>query len=90
MASSTDLKGLDQQTGLFTLRQIKAATNNLDAANKIGEVGFGSVYKVFSTIISFPSFYAFNLFMKQFVLVKLYTEVKTLFLKCRASYRMAP
>ncbi|CBI20126.3 unnamed protein product, partial [Vitis vinifera] len=40
-----DLKGLDQQTGLFTLRQIKAATNNLDAANKIGEVGFGSVYK---------------------------------------------
>nr|CAN76712.1 hypothetical protein VITISV_022379 [Vitis vinifera] len=40
-----DLKGLDQHTGLFTLRQIKAATNNLDAANKIGEVGFGSVYK---------------------------------------------
>ncbi|CBI20123.3 unnamed protein product, partial [Vitis vinifera] len=40
-----DLKGLDQHTGLFTLRQIKAATNNLDAANKIGEVGFGSIYK---------------------------------------------
>eukprot|EP00261_Vitis_vinifera_P031298 XP_019072541.1 PREDICTED: probable leucine-rich repeat receptor-like serine/threonine-protein kinase At3g14840 [Vitis vinifera] len=39
------LKGLDQHTGLFTLRQIKAATNNLDAANKIGEVGFGSIYK---------------------------------------------
>ncbi|CBI20129.3 unnamed protein product, partial [Vitis vinifera] len=40
-----DLKGLDQQTDLFTLRQIKAATNNFDANNKIGEVGFGSVYK---------------------------------------------
>ncbi|KAJ9560737.1 hypothetical protein OSB04_005897 [Centaurea solstitialis] len=29
----------------FTLRQIKAATNNFDDANKIGEGGFGSVYK---------------------------------------------
>ncbi|GMP83277.1 hypothetical protein CsSME_00037241 [Camellia sinensis var. sinensis] len=33
------------QTGLFTLRQIKAATMNFDAANRIGEGGFGSVYK---------------------------------------------
>ncbi|KAA8524027.1 hypothetical protein F0562_010542 [Nyssa sinensis] len=40
-----DLKGLDLQTGSFTLRQIKAATNNFDAVNKIGEGGFGSVYK---------------------------------------------
>ncbi|KAI3769372.1 hypothetical protein L6452_00473 [Arctium lappa] len=31
--------------GSFTLRQIKAATNNFDVANKIGEGGFGSVYK---------------------------------------------
>ncbi|KAG9134449.1 hypothetical protein Leryth_019696 [Lithospermum erythrorhizon] len=40
-----DLKGLDLHTGSFTLRQIKAATNNFDPANKIGEGGFGSVYK---------------------------------------------
>ncbi|KAK1275625.1 putative LRR receptor-like serine/threonine-protein kinase [Acorus gramineus] len=40
-----ELRGLDLQTGSFTLRQIKAATKNFDAANKIGEGGFGSVYK---------------------------------------------
>ncbi|KAE9457592.1 hypothetical protein C3L33_10505, partial [Rhododendron williamsianum] len=38
-------RGLDLQTGLFTLKEIKAATKNFDAANKIGEGGFGSVYK---------------------------------------------
>ncbi|GJW87000.1 probable leucine-rich repeat receptor-like serine/threonine-protein kinase [Tanacetum coccineum] len=37
-----ELNGL---TGSFTLRQIKTATNNFDDANKIGEGGFGSVYK---------------------------------------------
>ncbi|CAL0326493.1 unnamed protein product [Lupinus luteus] len=40
-----ELRGLDLQTGLFTLRQIKAATNNFDICNKIGEGGFGAVYK---------------------------------------------
>ncbi|KAF9620656.1 hypothetical protein IFM89_013682 [Coptis chinensis] len=40
-----DLRGLDLQTGSFTLRQIKAATNNFDSDNKIGEGGFGPVYK---------------------------------------------
>ncbi|CAL5088718.1 unnamed protein product [Urochloa decumbens] len=41
-----DLQALDLQTGSFTLRQIKVATSNFDPANKIGEGGFGSVYKV--------------------------------------------
>ncbi|KAF8028849.1 hypothetical protein BT93_E1499 [Corymbia citriodora subsp. variegata] len=40
-----DLKVLALQIGSFTLRQIKAATNNFDSTNKIGEGGFGSVYK---------------------------------------------
>ncbi|XP_072966545.1 probable LRR receptor-like serine/threonine-protein kinase At1g07650 [Typha angustifolia] len=40
-----DLRALDLQIGSFTLSQIKAATRNFDAANKIGEGGFGSVYK---------------------------------------------
>ncbi|XP_038898062.1 probable leucine-rich repeat receptor-like serine/threonine-protein kinase At3g14840 isoform X2 [Benincasa hispida] len=44
---SQDLEGLDLQTGSFTLRQIKAATNNFDVSNKIGEGGFGPVYKGF-------------------------------------------
>ncbi|XP_044474274.1 probable LRR receptor-like serine/threonine-protein kinase At1g53430 isoform X2 [Mangifera indica] len=40
-----ELRGLDLQTGIFTLRQIKSATNNFDPANKIGEGGFGPVFK---------------------------------------------
>ncbi|KAL3849318.1 hypothetical protein ACJIZ3_011200 [Penstemon smallii] len=40
-----DLRGVDLQIGSFTLRQIKAATHNFDPANKIGEGGFGPVYK---------------------------------------------
>ncbi|CAN6444470.1 unnamed protein product [Victoria cruziana] len=40
-----ELRGLDLQTGSFTLKQIKAATNNFDYTKKIGEGGFGSVYK---------------------------------------------
>ncbi|KAI4333479.1 hypothetical protein L6164_018285 [Bauhinia variegata] len=42
-----ELKGVDMQTGLFTLRQIKAATDNFSPANKIGEGGFGPVFKGF-------------------------------------------
>ncbi|KAK8643717.1 hypothetical protein V6N13_013000 [Hibiscus sabdariffa] len=40
-----ELHGLELQTGYFSLRQIKAATNNFDSTNKIGEGGFGPVYK---------------------------------------------
>ncbi|XWS16930.1 hypothetical protein CRYUN_Cryun33cG0024100 [Craigia yunnanensis] len=45
LSVNPDLKGLDLQTSSFRLRQIKAAPNNFDAANKIGEGGFGPVYK---------------------------------------------
>nr|POF18957.1 putative lrr receptor-like serine/threonine-protein kinase [Quercus suber] len=40
-----ELRGIDLQTGLFTLQQIKAATKNFDPVNKLGEGGFGVVYK---------------------------------------------
>ncbi|XP_050371082.1 probable leucine-rich repeat receptor-like serine/threonine-protein kinase At3g14840 [Argentina anserina] len=40
-----DLDGVDLQTSKFTLRQIKAATNEFGPANKIGEGGFGPVHK---------------------------------------------
>ncbi|OMO82779.1 hypothetical protein COLO4_22841 [Corchorus olitorius] len=45
MSREQVLRGLDLQVGFFTFRQMKAATNNFDTANKIGEGGFGSVYK---------------------------------------------
>ncbi|KAJ0613433.1 putative protein kinase RLK-Pelle-DLSV family [Helianthus annuus] len=41
----TEPRGIDLQTGIFTMRQIKAATKNFDPSNKLGEGGFGSVYK---------------------------------------------
>ncbi|KAI4333506.1 hypothetical protein L6164_018300 [Bauhinia variegata] len=42
-----ELKSLDLRTGIFTLRQIKAATDDFNITNKIGEGGFGPVYKGF-------------------------------------------
>ncbi|XP_022981275.1 probable LRR receptor-like serine/threonine-protein kinase At1g53430 [Cucurbita maxima] len=40
-----EFRALKLQTGYFSLRQIKTATNNFDLEHKIGEGGFGPVYK---------------------------------------------
>ncbi|KAI9085915.1 hypothetical protein K1719_031992 [Acacia pycnantha] len=42
---SKDKQFLDLKTGYFYLKQIKEATNNFAPKNKIGEGGFGPVYK---------------------------------------------
>ncbi|KAI4332446.1 hypothetical protein L6164_017355 [Bauhinia variegata] len=38
-------KGVNSQTGMFSLKKIRVATNDFSPANKIGEGGFGPVYK---------------------------------------------
>ncbi|CDY67674.1 BnaCnng55900D [Brassica napus] len=40
-----DLRAQGLQTVCFTWRQLQAATNNYDQSNKLGEGGFGSVFK---------------------------------------------
>ncbi|CAN7049636.1 unnamed protein product [Brassica rapa subsp. trilocularis] len=40
-----DLRAQGLQTVCFTWRQLQAVTNNFDEANKLGEGGFGSVFK---------------------------------------------
>ncbi|XP_047325633.1 probable LRR receptor-like serine/threonine-protein kinase RFK1 isoform X2 [Impatiens glandulifera] len=39
------MEGIHAQISTFTLKQIRAATNNFELENKIGEGGFGPVYK---------------------------------------------
>lgn len=41
----------------FTLKQLKTATNNFDNANKIGEGGFGPVYRVCISDFGFDDLY---------------------------------
>jgi hypothetical protein len=40
----------------FTLKQIRAATNGFSPANKVGEGGFGPVYKVLIKVKILPIF----------------------------------
>lgn len=49
----TDFDGLELQMVCFTLKQLKVATKNFDTTNKIGEGGFGPVYKVWEKLIIF-------------------------------------
>lgn len=53
IALATGSNGLDLQTRTFSLKQIKAATDDFDPSNKIGEGGFGPVYKVSYCFVMF-------------------------------------
>ncbi|XP_071742644.1 probable LRR receptor-like serine/threonine-protein kinase RFK1 [Rutidosis leptorrhynchoides] len=44
-ADDKDFEGLKLTTVSFSFKQLKTATRNFDATNKIGEGGFGPVYK---------------------------------------------
>ncbi|EOA39560.1 hypothetical protein CARUB_v10008178mg [Capsella rubella] len=44
-AREIELRAQGLQTACFTWKQLQAATNNFDQANKLGEGGFGSVFK---------------------------------------------
>lgn len=48
----SELSGQELQSGHFRLGHIIAATSNFSSANKIGEGGFGPVYK--ASLLIFP------------------------------------
>lgn len=48
---STELSGI-HDVKLYTYKELKMATEDFDLANKIGEGGFGSVYKVTANLFS--------------------------------------
>lgn len=47
---STELSGI-HDVKLYTYKELRTVTEDFDLANKIGEGGFGSVYKVTATFL---------------------------------------
>ena len=82
----TGLEGIEIQTVSFTLKQIKAATGNFDPANKIGEGGFGPVYKVFSR--DFLSFICHYEAMNVYIFEDCTEDSISMTALCRACYLM--
>lgn len=53
--STTELSGVKNVT-LFSYKQLRIATDDFSTLNKIGEGGFGSVYKVMTTVLLLPCY----------------------------------
>ena len=48
MLESTELLGIGPRPNTFSYAELKAATDDFNPSNKLGEGGFGKVYKVIS------------------------------------------
>lgn len=59
----TEVSGI-QNTKLFPYKELKMATGNFHHSNKIGEGGFGVVYKVIAKFIFVPFFLSNEGFIK--------------------------
>jgi hypothetical protein len=52
------------QPTLYSYNQLKIATQDFHPDNKLGESGFGVVYKVMLTVPSISAYTVMNIFMK--------------------------
>lgn len=46
----TELSGMHNNVKLYTYKELRIATEDFSVTKKIGEGGFGSVYKVIATL----------------------------------------
>ncbi|XP_070683540.1 G-type lectin S-receptor-like serine/threonine-protein kinase RKS1 [Malus domestica] len=63
---------------LFSLRSILAATNNFSESNKLGEGGFGPVYKVTLPVCALLVHYLFFIFLNKGILTENEVAIKRL------------
>jgi hypothetical protein len=75
--SNVNIRGKkkDAELPVFSYESVLAATNNFSIANKLGQGGFGPVYKVY--MIHFPDEFASKL-LRQPIMVNLHGSLKSL------------
>ena len=70
-----DFGDMNERPNIFSYSELKAATGDFDDANKLGEGGFGPVYKVFTDLS--PSLSIF-LFIDLYVHASMYLSLSIL------------